>query len=182
ADDLLPGATVQHSAEGGTLFVAQVPSLGYATADQAVPAVPPAREVTLTMSADGGSVVLENAAVRATISRVAGWSITSLIDLQSNQETVATGQAANSFQVYHDDGGLYRFGDEMTGCKLTPDGAAEVAGDLTVLESGPLRGRVSAALTIDGQTFTKEYLLVVDEPFVRMRSTGAAPAGTSVLA
>jgi len=181
-ENLLPGATVQPSAEGGTLFVAQVPSLGYATADQAAAAVPSAPQVTLTMSADGGSVVLENAALRATISRVAGWSITSLIDHQSNKETIAAGQVANSFQVYNDDGGLYRFGDEMAGCNLTPDGAPEISGDLTVLESGPLRGRVSATLTIDGQTFTKEYLLGVNEPFVRMRSTGAAPDGTSVLA
>jgi alpha-mannosidase len=126
--------------------------------------------------------VLENAALRATISRVARWSITSLIDLRSNNETIAADQAANSFQVYHDDGGLYRFGDEMAGCNLTPDGAAEIPGDLTVLESGPLRARISATLTVDGQTFIKEYLLVVNEPFVRMRSTGAAPAGTSVLA
>src|SRR5262249_55971680 len=83
ADDLLPGATVQPSAEGGKLFVAQVPSLGYATADQAAAAVPSEQQVTLTMSADGGSVLLENAALRATISRAAGWGITSLIDLQT---------------------------------------------------------------------------------------------------
>ncbi len=179
----LPGnATVQASAEGGTLFAARVPSLGYATADSAATEVPAAQQVVLTVSTDGGTVVFENAALRATTSRDSGWSLTSVIDKQTQHETIASGQVGNSFGVYHDDGGLYRFGDEMEGCHLTSDGAPETAaGGATVMESGPLRARVVGQVTIDGQMFEKEYQLIAGEPFLRMRSTGAAPTATSVL-
>ena len=182
-DGGLPGnVTVQASAEGGTLFAAQVPSLGYATGERAATAVPAAQQVSLSVSSDGGTVVLENAALRATISRDSAWGLTSVIDKQRDQETIASGQVGNSFGVYRDDGGLYRFGDEMARCTLTPDGAPEAAvGNATVMESGPLRARVLGQVMIDGQTFEKEYRLVAGEPFVRMRSTGAAPTGTSVL-
>ena len=90
---------------------------------------------------------------------------------------------ANAFHVYKDDGGLYRFGNEMPGCQLTAESnATESAfGELVVLESGPLRARVMAQVMIAGQVFQKEYQLVAGEPFVRMRSTGAAATGTSVL-
>jgi alpha-mannosidase len=176
------GATVQSSAEGGTLFVAQVPSLGYAVADSAAIEVPATQQVLLTMSADGSTVVLENATLRATISRESGWGLTSVIDKQTGHETIASGQVGNSFGVYRDDGGLYRFGDEMGRCHLTLDGALETAaGDATVMESGPLRAWVAGQVVIDGQTFEKEYQLVAGEPFLRMRSTGAAPIATSVL-
>ena len=89
---------------------------------------------------------------------------------------------ANTFAVYKDDGGLYRFGHEMAGCSLTAESnETESAGELVVLESGPLRVRVLAQVTLAGQMFQKEYQLVAGEPFLRMRSTGAAPSATSVL-
>src|SRR6185369_174310 len=55
------------------------------------------------------------------------------------------------------------------------------AGALTVLESGPLRTRVLAQTTLAGRMFQKEYQLIAAEPFLRMRATGSAPAGTSVM-
>jgi alpha-mannosidase len=50
-----------------------------------------------------------------------------------------------------------------------------------VLESGPLRARFVAVITIDGRPFRKEYQLVAGEPYVRMVSSGSAAAGTSVM-
>jgi hypothetical protein len=53
--DALPSATtVQATAEGGTLFVAQAPSLGYATGDTAASVVPDAQWVTVSASPDAG--------------------------------------------------------------------------------------------------------------------------------
>ena len=116
-----PTTTLQPSAEGGTLFVAQAPSLGYATGDTAARIVPDDQRVTVTVSPDGATVRLENQALRATISRDAGWGLTSLIDKQGGAETIAPGAVANVFAVYKDDGGLYRFGNEMAGCSLTAE-------------------------------------------------------------
>jgi alpha-mannosidase len=181
-EGLAPETTRQASAEGGTLFVAQVPSLGYATGDTAGRVLPDDQRVTVTVSGDGATVYLENDAVRATIDRDAGWGLTSVFDKHEGAETVAPGAVANLFAVYEDQGGLYRFGDEMAGCSLTEESnETESAGELMVLESGPLRVRVLAQVTLAGQIFQKEYQLVAGEPFVRMRSTGAAPIGTSVL-
>ncbi len=183
ANSLPAAATVQPSAEGGTLFVAQVPSLGYATADSAATTLPDAQQVSITISPEDGTVVMENAALRATLSGAAGWGLVSMIDKHTGREMIAAGSVANAFGVYRDDGGLYRFGDEMDGCNLAPDGALESAvGAATVIESGPLRARVTAQVTLDGQTFEKEYRLVAGEPFLRMRSSGAAASATSVLA
>ncbi len=181
-DGLPAGTTLQPSAEGGTLFVAQAPSLGYATGDTAARVVPADEFATVSLSPDGATVTFENQALRATISRDAGWGLTSVIDKQSGAETIASGAVANVFVVYKDDGGLYRFGYEMAGCSLTEaSNATESAGDLAVLESGPLRVRVLGQVTLAGKMFQKEYQLVAGEPFLRMRSTGAAPTSTSVL-
>jgi len=181
-DGLPPGTTLQTSAEGGTLFIAQAPSLGYATGDSAATTVPDDQRVTVTVSSDGAAVALENHALRATIDRDAGWGLMSLIDKQSGAEMLATGAVANTFAVYKDDGGLYRFGNEMVGCSLTAESnATESAAGFVVLESGPVRGRVVAQVSLAGQMYQKEYQLIAGEPFLRMRSTGAAPIPTSVL-
>jgi alpha-mannosidase len=125
--------------------------------------------------------VLENTFLRATIGRDAGWGITSLIDKRSSQELIRPGDAGNTFVVYTDDGGLYRFGSEMQGCALTPRAAVAVSAAGTPLEGGPLRARFAARVVLEGQTFEKEYQLVAGEPFLRMLSTGAASEGTSVM-
>ena len=179
---LPPGAIQQPSADGGTLFLAHVPSLGYATADTAANTLADDQRATVSVSVDGETVVLENATLRATITRVPGWELTSVVDKQSGAETIAGG-AANAFRVYKDDGGLYRFGSEMAGCSLTAeaDGGDAAVGDAMVLESGPLRVRVQTQVVMQGAMYQKEYSLVAGEPFLRMRSTGSAPPGTSVL-
>jgi alpha-mannosidase len=181
-DSLPPGTPLQPSADGGTLFVAQAPSLGYATGEIAATVVSDDQHVTVTGSSDGESVVIENQALRATIRRDAGWSLISVIDKQSAGEMITPGSSANAFHIYKDDGGLYRFGNEMAGCGLIAESdKTETAQGIAVLESGPLRARVLAQVTIAGQVFQKEYQLVTSEPFLRMRSTGAAPTGTSVV-
>src|SRR6185436_5113580 len=130
----------QISAEGGRLFFARVPSLGYATEDRARLRHGPSY-ASLVASPDGTTVVLENALLRATLRRDAAWGITSLVDRRSGQELLRAGEVGNAFVPYADDGGLYRFGNEMEGCSLQALSVAAIGGAGTVLERGPLRVR-----------------------------------------
>jgi len=174
-----PDAAAQASAEGGRLLLARVPSLGYATEDRARVRHDPG-EASLDAN-DGATVVLENALLRATLRQDAAWGITSLVDKRSGDELIRAGEVGNAFVPYADEGGLYRFGDEMEGCSLQPQTAAVTGRAGTVWERGPLRARFVGTVTIDGRTFQKEYQLVAGEPFLRMIATGSAAQGTSVM-
>lgn len=175
------GAGDQPSAEGGRLFLARLPSLGYATEDRARMAPGAAGHVSLDVTPDGTTAVLENADLRATLRQDTGWGIVSLVDKRSRRELIPPGSVGNAFVPYADDGGLYRFGNEMPGCSLEPRPGVVVGAEGTVLERGPLRARFVAGTTIDGRPFRKEYQLVAGEPFLRMISTGSAAPGTSVM-
>jgi alpha-mannosidase len=177
----VPGPTSggdQTSAEGGRLFLARLPSLGYATEDRARTA---AGRVSLDVTPDGAMAVLENADLRATLRQDAGWGIVSLVDKRSRRELIPPGSVGNALVPYADDGGLYRFGNEMPRCSLDARPGTVVGGAGTALESGPLRARFVADTTVDGRPFRKEYQLVAGEPFLRMLSTGSAAPGTSVM-
>jgi alpha-mannosidase len=137
--------------------------------------------VSLDVTPDGSTAVVENADLRATLRRDGGWGIVSLVDKRSRREVIAPGAVGNAFVPYADDGGLYRFGNEMPGCSLEPRPGVAVGAEGTVLERGPLRARFVAETTVDGRPFRKEYQLVAGEPFLRMISTGSAAPGTSVM-
>jgi alpha-mannosidase len=171
----------QASAEGGRLFLARLPSLGYATEERARTAPHAAERVSLDVTPDGTTAVLENADLRATLRQGSGWGIVSLVDKRSRRELIPPGSVGNAFVPYADDGGLYRFGNEMPGCILEPRPGVVVGAAGTVLESGPLRAGFIAETTVDGKPFRKEYQLVAGEPFLRMLSTGSAAPGTSVM-
>src|SRR5580765_2114740 len=100
----------QTSAEGNRLFVARLPSLGYATEERARKA---RGRASLDVRSDGAVVVLENEYLRATLGRDAAWGIVSLVDRRSGREVLRDGAVGNDLVPYADDGGLYRFGDEM---------------------------------------------------------------------
>jgi alpha-mannosidase len=171
----------QPSAEGGRLFLARVPSLGYATEHLARAASPAVGRASLVVEPDGTAAVLENDLLRATVRQDAAWGITSLIDKRSGAEIIAAGQVGNALVPYADEGGLYRFGSEMEGCSLQPLSMTAMGGAPTVSERGPLRVRLVTQTIVDGRSFQKEYQLVAGEPFLRMISTGSAAAGTSVM-
>src|SRR6185295_4833016 len=136
---------------------------------------------SLGVQPDGSVVVLENRHLRTTLSRDSGWGIVSLIDKRTGREVIRSGEVGNALVPYADDGGLYRFGSEMEGCSLVPQPGVVAGGAGTVLETGPLRARFVADVTVDGRPFRKEYQLVAGEPYLRMTSTGSAAAGTSVM-
>ena len=183
------GPGVQRGADGSLLFFADAPSLGYTTTQAAggAAAAPPApaAPAVLDATSDGGSITLENAALRAEIRRSAAWGVVSIVDRTTGAELLAPGAVANDLVVYEDQGGLYRFGNEMAGCALDPSAqpasVAAIAGDAEVLERGPLRVVVRTRVAYQGIEYVRLYTLVADEPLLRVEATGSAPAGTSVM-
>jgi len=171
----------QASAEGGRLFLARLPSLGYATEELARAGTAAIGQSSLVLQPDGTVAVLENAFLRATLRQDAGWGITSLVDKRSGVEVIGPGQVGNALVPYSDQGGLYEFGNERPGCSLEPLAGEGAGSALTVLEGGPLRVRVVAQTMAGGRGFQKEYQLVAGEPFLRMISTGSVASGTSVM-
>ena len=54
-----------------------------------------------------------------------------------------------------------------------------------MLEQGPVRVRLQTNVSSSGpfsaQIYTREYILVANEPFLRMKTTGAAPSPYSIM-
>lgn len=175
---------VQRSAEGGLLFAAAAPSFGFDTVylGRAAPAAdgdPEGARIDVSRTA----LALGNGRLAATLAAEAGWGLTALVDRASGRQVLAPGAVGNALVVFDDQGGLYRFGDEMEGCALTPRPALVPASPQPpeILEDGPLRVRVRVQRLIGDQSYDFEYALVAGEPFLRVRAGGAAPAGTSVM-
>jgi alpha-mannosidase len=181
----------QTSAEGGMLVYASVPSFGYTTGSAYGGGGTPADTASLTPDTSGAaSYVIANEYLSATISAAADWGIESLLDVKNNNAAVLSG-TGNAIVFYDDNGGLYQFGNEaqystmpvIKNVKVTTDGAWLGA---MVMESGPLRSWLRTAVLIDvkgtATRFVRDYLLCAGEPFLRMTTTGAAPAYTSVMA
>ena len=176
---------VQRSAEGGLLFAASAPSFGFDTVylSDVEPDAPAAGHAEIVTAADGSTLELANDQLRVTLARDVAWGLASIIDRAADRELLAPGQVGNALVVYADQGGLYRFGDEMDGCTLTPQDPGAPAAPLApeTLERGPLRVRVRVQQVIGDQAYEMEYALVAGEPFLRVHASGAAPAGTSVM-
>jgi hypothetical protein len=177
---------VQRTAEGGLLFTAAAPSFGFDVAylGRAPTDAPMEDEpAELEVAVEGGAIRLVNGRLRATFLDTAGWGLGSLVDRVDERELLAPGAVGNALVVYDDQGGLYRFGDEMEGCALTPRDRGRPAAPLPpeILERGPLRVRVRVQQLVGGQAYDLEYALVAGEPFLRVHASGAAPAGTSVM-
>lgn len=178
----------QRSHEGGTLFFAAAPSLGYAIAD--APAQPTA-EATATQQ--GELFVLGNEFLTAYVD--AAGDLVRLTDVHSGIEMLA-GTPGNAIAFYEDSGGLYQFGNEPNdqGWEMALDpgvkaGWTQPGLGTRILETGPLRARVRSVTSYAGkgrrgawtQDFTREYALVAGERFLRMTTTGAAPYAYSVM-
>jgi alpha-mannosidase len=189
----------QTSAEGGMLVYASVPSFGYTTGGANGGGATAPDTASLNPKTSGAtSYVIANDYLGATISAAADWGIASLLDIKNNNAAVLSG-TGNAIAFYDDNGGLYQFGNEaqystmpvIKNVKVATDGAWLGA---MVMESGPLRSwlRTAVLMTVkfrvngqDTETttrFVRDYILCAGEPFLRMTTTGAAPAYTSVMA
>jgi alpha-mannosidase len=179
---------VQPVGDDEVLILAGAPSFGYSTVY-----LSPARsdvntQLSVTTSADGTVITLENEFLVAEIANSANWGIVSLIDKATNTDVLAATGVGNDLVVYSDGGSVYVFGNEgrqgYVGWTVAEGTWSQPTA--TTVESGPLRARVITTATWtptggEGVVFTREYVLVCNEPLLRMTTTGAAPQSSSVL-
>jgi alpha-mannosidase len=177
---------MQILAGGGLLFqIPSIASFGWSTfyLQAGNPPVSP------LMPPVGESVVLENEWLSATLTRTSSWFITSFVDKQAAIDLIRPMATANEIRIYSDNGNLYQFGNEPLnfssdyGIFQQMSTAFRTLGNPRFIEYGPLRQRFIATIEESNSRycFTLEYALVTGEPFLRMKTTGAAPAATSVV-
>lgn len=190
---------VQISSDGTWLFSipsddpSSIPALGYhtyyVTSDQSVN-IPPFDSPATGNQTDSTTVSLSNSYLYATLTEDAGWGIATLDEIVEGNTSPVLQAPANQPIYFEDPGNMYKFATEPVQAGPRPgkqfDGETPdfAPSSVQVLENGPVRARLSVAgsYSVGGQTqqLTREYLLVVDEPFLRMKTTGAAPQPYSI--
>jgi alpha-mannosidase len=202
-------APVQRAYEGGMLFLADAPSLGYTTGTLSAAAATTTAPAPAVLTETSDGFTLSNGLVSATVSATANWALSSLKDVAgASAELLAPNggnlllfyDEANHFAQQNDgstkdvSGNLYQFGNEYADqggtLPLDEDATIAISGPglgALVLEQGPLRVRLRTTVMVtvgNGQQrlFMREYSLVAGEPFLRMTTEGAAPDGYSVMA
>jgi alpha-mannosidase len=166
-----------------------VPSLGYSTvflSDHEQTITP---HLSLKPSSDeSGSYVMTNEFIRAVISPQ---GISELYDLVNDptKEHNLLGTGGGQIVFYNDSGNIYRFGNELpeTNPTFSLDTSLKLdSQSMSMAETGHLRCTLTAPSTIvvDNNTidFTTNYTLIAGEPFLRIKITGTAPSGYSVMA
>lgn len=178
---------VQPTHEGGLVFLAPIESLGYTTGYLTTDQGTISSGATISPETSGQqSYTLQNEYLTVVISAESNWGIQSITDSDGNSLLEGIG---NDLVFYEDAGDIYEFGNEYVvekyqqystfeSQKVTFDTSGLGLG-ATVLEQGPVRVRLQTAVTVQGlpssETYTREYTLVAGEPFLRMKTTGAAP-------
>jgi len=181
---------VQPTFEGGLVFSAGCGSLGYVTGYLTSEEGSGEEAASVTTPDDGATYILQNEYLAVEIAGAAPyyWGIKSITDLTSGAQLLADGAVGNGLVFYTDGGDIYQFGNEYIDADQTVfevdasvGFSAEGAGlGATVLEAGPIRGRVVTVVETTGLStaqynYTREYQIVAGEPFLRMITTGAAP-------
>ena len=183
---------VQPSYEGGAVFLAPVASLGYVTGY--FTSAPGTIAVAATVApGTSGQVTytLKNQYLTVVIDEASNWGIASIQDAHGNA-LLKPNSIGNDLVFYADQGDIYQFGNEDGQYGLRPETFNLVVKGpglgATVLEQGPVRVRVLTTVRAERkgegppQMFTREYILVSGEPFLRMKTTGAANPGYSIMA
>jgi alpha-mannosidase len=175
---------VQESAEGGSLFLAAVPALGYATASPTSRPPTSAPDVVQAVpepATNPAQIVLENGQLRVILTEASGWGVAAVYDKAAARDVIPSGSIANEIAIFRDAGTEYALGCENGGT-FSDSGVQLVPESVEILESGPLRGRVRVTSTCQGPdevsgtlTFVREYTLVSGEAMLRMELTGRAP-------
>lgn len=190
----------QPTHEGGLVFLASIESFGYTTGYLSSAEGTISAKATISPGESGKqSYTLQNEYLTVVIGADSNWGIKSITDSAGNS-LLASGGVGNNLVFYEDGGDIYEFGNEYVAenfqqystfksQKVTfiTSGAGLGA---AVLEQGPVRVRLETKVSIQGlpsaETYTREYTLVSGEPFLRMKTTGAAPqpgqTGYSVMA
>ena len=183
---------VQISSDGKWLFciptdeTSIVPALGYntyyLTSDTSVkpPAYNP--QAVAHRSLDEKKVSMSNVFFSAEAKEKDGWGLASF-DEKVGGPTSPVLQGPANQAIYLDEGAtgpgdMYKFATEFD-VTLDTVPASFTATSVEVVESGPVRAKVlvegNYVVNNQNQQFTREYLIVVDEPFLRMKATSTAP-------
>jgi Glycosyl hydrolases family 38 N-terminal domain/Alpha mannosidase middle domain len=168
------GASTEWNAQRRRLRVAAdaIPPFGWRTIDLAEGGSATTPAVSLDVSND--SIVLQNARVRAAWSRGAGatFALTSLT--VDGSELIA----APSFTLtdYADQGGLWRLGNEMPGCSLTPIASPSPKPDVVQIVD---RSALSATVRIVSPSAVREARLDAGDGGLRLALIAAAALGTT---
>ena len=176
------------------LFMANdVASMAYISGNLSTSHAASAVKASITPSDTGSNdYVLANSLLSARINQASNWGIVNLNDTAGGGFNIlAPGTKGNDLVFYLDGGGLYRFGNE-TGTTFQVDTNATFTNSgpglgAVVLENGPLRVRLRTTVLVkvssgEAHYYTREYLLVAGEPFLRITTTAQAPLGYSVMA
>lgn len=176
------GKSYQPTPDGGLLFMGSAPSLGYQTIYSGN-ADAPVNPAEVKQSTD--KVLLSNGLLSTTLTPDAHgiWGLTSVVDTGIDKELIQPNRIANDLLFYPDIGDEYLFGNEYLKAKKswqTADVTSKLSNPtIEIIENGPLRVRVKTKVTYrDVRTtidYVREYILLANEPMLRMRSTGAAP-------
>lgn len=181
---------VQATADGGLIFPVSVPSMGYTTGylTSQQGTISPAAQISTPDQ--GVTYILDNGVLTVTVSATANWGIVSIVDSAGNSLLGGTG---NDLVFYEDHGDIYEFGNEYVSPHYEQYSTFQVQpwtivnACVQVLEQGPVRVRLQTIVTLQIQgaggiwSYTREYCLVANEPFLRMTTTGAAPSRFSVM-
>jgi alpha-mannosidase len=142
--------------------------------------------VSIQPTGEAASYVLQNSLIGVGVSAASNWGIDYIYDLQGPNPTLnLLGDVSNQLAFYLDSMGTnYRYSSENDST-LTQSSVTFENLSAQVLEAGPLRvrllTRVSCTLNNIVYTYTREYVLVAGEPFLRMRTTGACPFNYSLM-
>lgn len=175
----------QTTADGGLLFPASVESLGYGSyyVSASGNTAPPNPVTVSPADKDPTGYTIANGLVAFTVAGSANWAITEVYDLNSATPALNILAGNANDLIFYDEGNAgtnYNFANEA-GSAMTrlSSGLTKVAA--VIEESGPLRARiVTKAVFIEPNTntpfiYTREYVLHWNEPFIRIRTIGAAP-------
>ena len=126
-------------------------------------------------SEDGKTIILQNDYLSATLKEEEGWGLAAF---GPNANESILGQTANNIIYCPDQGDDYKFGNEI-GFPLEKKKADFQASGVKILEDGPVlkRVRIEGTYIFDDRKcdVTREYCLLVNEPFLRMITNGAVP-------
>lgn len=178
-------AAYQITGDGGLLFAAAAPSLGYTTIDLKRAAVPahPASVKHLLMPEGQEVYTIQNGLLTATLRRDPRgvWGLISVVDTASATELIKEGSVANDILFYADGGDEYKFGMEVphttpdiqrghfyNSCtnndrvsartwELTNVDTRITNNQIEVLEQGPLRVVVRTSMLYADSNFTITY-------------------------
>lgn len=176
---------VQIAENGDYLFLGDAPSMGYQTAYLSDQVVTSPNNLTASANSGNTEFILENSYLKATISQSDNWNISSLIDKKTGKEMIAKGGSGNELEFYIDEGGIYCFGNSTSGhttFKVDTSGTL-TPGTAILVEEGDVRLKLRTVVNFSSgssgtqqtASYTREYILIADEPMLRMSVTGHVP-------